>query len=198
MQSSDYSTVSQSLNSLIKRITVGALLGKARISTRIDIGFGDAVVPEAVSAKFPTLLDFPAPFIRTYPPETVIAEKVHAMAMLDMSNSRMKDFYDVWVLSRLFEFDATVMARAIRATFERRNSLVPTQIPVALTATFSEHPDKVIQWNAFTRRNRIDVETKFSQVVDEIAQFVTPIITAATQREELQSTWIPGSGWDRL
>ena len=100
---------------------------------QVDVGFGDAITPEASLIEFPPLLDFPAPRLRAYPRETVVAEKLEAMVQLGMANSRMKDFYDVAVLAREFDFDGDLLARAIRATFERRGTVLPTTTPVALT-----------------------------------------------------------------
>jgi len=108
------------------RIKLMAMLGKARIPLQIDVGFGDAVTPPPQEIAFPTMLDFPAPPLRAYRPETVIAEKFHAMVDLGLRNTRMKDFYDVWKLSQQFEFDGETMVEAIRATFSRRQTVRKT------------------------------------------------------------------------
>lgn len=120
------------------RIELMALLGVARIPIQIDIGFGDALAnrPQELS-KFPTILDLPAPRVRTYPRETVVAEKFQAMVMLGIANSRMKDFYDLWFLSQKFEFEGEALSLAIKATFERRQTSVPHVPPLALTPEFS-------------------------------------------------------------
>lgn len=102
------------------RVTLMAGLGKARVPIQVDIGFGDVVTPKAVQTDFPTLLDLPAPRLAIYPKETVVAEKFQAMVKLGMANSRMKDFYDVWTLSREFDFDGGVLSTALQATFKRR------------------------------------------------------------------------------
>jgi hypothetical protein len=104
------------------RVTLEARLGKIEIPLQVDIGFGDAIIPKPEPAIFPVLLDFPAPRLAMYARETAIAEKFEAMVHLDMANSRMKDFYDIWVLSRMFEFKASILEAAIRATFERRRT----------------------------------------------------------------------------
>jgi len=88
-----------------KRVQVAVFLGKARVFLQVDIGFGDAVIPSPPEMDYPTLLDFDAPRLHTYPRETVIAEKLQAMTVLGMANSRMKDFYDIWTLARLFDFE---------------------------------------------------------------------------------------------
>jgi len=101
------------------RVTLMARLGKARVPIQVDIGFGDAVTPKPVQMAFPTLLDFPAPQLATYPRATVVAEKFEAMLKLGLANSRMKDFYDIWALSRGFDYDGAVLSAAIQATFKR-------------------------------------------------------------------------------
>jgi predicted nucleotidyltransferase component of viral defense system len=107
------------------RALFDARVGSARIRMQIDVGFGDAITPAAEIVSFPALLDFPAPKLRAYPRETVVAEKVEAMVKLGMTNSRMKDFFDVVVLSRMFDFDGALLTRAIRATFVRRGTSLP-------------------------------------------------------------------------
>ena len=99
------------------RVTLPAILDRARISLQFDVGFGDAVTPLAEEVDYPTLLDLPAPHLRIYPKETVIAEKFQAMVHLGIANSRMKDFYDIWVMARSFDFDGSVLKTAIERTF---------------------------------------------------------------------------------
>ena len=120
------------------RLKLQATLESARIPIQIDIGFGDAVSPGSDEITYPTLLDFPAPTLRAYPRETVVAEKFQAMVMLGIANSRMKDFYDIWTLSRQFEFSGSVLCSALRATFERRTTVLPEKLPSALTSEFTE------------------------------------------------------------
>jgi predicted nucleotidyltransferase component of viral defense system len=108
------------------RVELVARITNAQVRLQVDVGFGDAITPEASVVEFPPLLDFPAPRLRAYPRETVVAEKLEAMVQLGMANSRMKDFYDVAVLARDFDFDGALLARAMRATFERRKTPLPT------------------------------------------------------------------------
>ena len=136
-----------------KRVELVAFLAKTRIPIQVDIGFGDAITPLPRDTNFPTLLnDMIAPVVRAYPKETVVAEKLEAMVQLGLDNSRMKDFYDLWVLATQFEFDGQVLAAAIIATFERRATKIPDGEPFALTPAFSENADKIKQWSAFMRR----------------------------------------------
>jgi predicted nucleotidyltransferase component of viral defense system len=108
-----------------KRIKLPVRLGNARLNLQIDVGFGDAVTPEPAEISYPTLLDSPPPRIRAYPLEAMIAEKLQALVAFDMAISRMKDFYDVWMLSKQFSFDGVSLSAAIAATFERRRTTIP-------------------------------------------------------------------------
>lgn len=134
------------------RIELRARVMKAQVRLQVDVSFGDAITPEAGVIQFPPLLDFPAPRMRAYPRETVVAEKLEAMVKLGMANSRMKDFYDVAVLAREFDFDGMMLTNAIRATLDRRKTPLPTSIPIALTAAFADDATKRTQWYGFVER----------------------------------------------
>lgn len=131
------------------RLRASASVGGARSALTIDVAFGDALEPGVELVDYPVLLDLPVPRLRTYARETVIAEKFQAMVVLGRANSRMKDFYDIWLLSRSFRFDTDRLARAIAATFSRRGTEIPIDTPDALTPAFSEDVQKRQQWCAF-------------------------------------------------
>ena len=140
------------------RIKLNAFLTgtSTRLDLQIDIGFGDAVTPQVRVAAFPIILEgFPAPSLKTYPPETVIAEKFQAMVALGIANSRMKDFYDIWYLCQNFRFEGVTLSQAIKATFDRRRTPLPKEPPLALTAEFSEDAAKQAQWKAFIRKGKL-------------------------------------------
>lgn len=160
--------------------TTGQLAG-ARIPVIIDIGFGDAIEPGTEEIDLPVLLDLPKPRLRAYARETVIAEKFHAMVMLGLANSRMKDFYDVWILSRSYNFDKERLSRAIAATFERRGTAVPFDEPEALTQTFATDAGKKGQWAAFARDLAVDLPA-FDVVVMDLAGFLMPHARRAQER----------------
>src|SRR5690242_4474035 len=122
------------------RVTLEARLGKIRIPLQVDIGFGDAVTPEAQQEEFPTLLDFPAPILLAYPRETAIAEKFEAIVNLGLTNSRMKDYYDIWLLSQQFDFHGANLMRAIEATFRRRRTVLPNEPPIDWSIEFVSTP----------------------------------------------------------
>ena len=160
--------------------TTGTLAG-ARITVTIDIGFGDAIEPGLDEVDLPVLLDLPQPRLRVYARETVIAEKFQAMVMLGLANSRMKDFYDVWILSRSYEFDDDRLPRAIAATFERRGTAIPLEAPVALTQAFALDSGKQRQWAAFVRDLAIDIPA-LETVVTDLAGFLMPNARRARER----------------
>ncbi len=121
------------------RVRLFGNLAGARVPIQADIGFGDAVTPEAKEIDYPTLLDSSgAPCLRAYPRETVVAEKYQALVNLGMANSRMKDFYDLWVIAREFDFDGETLSEAIRNTFSRRQTPLPGHTPPGLSAEFHE------------------------------------------------------------
>jgi len=160
--------------------TTGGLAG-ARITVIIDIGFGDAIEPGIDEVDLPVLLDLPQPRLRVYARETVIAEKFQAMVMLGLANSRMKDFYDVWILSRSYEFENDRLPRAIAATFERRGTAIPREAPLALTQAFAFDSGKQLQWAAFVRDLAIDIPA-LEAVVTDLAEFLMPNAQRARQR----------------
>jgi predicted nucleotidyltransferase component of viral defense system len=107
------------------RLIMTAMLGKARIPLQIDVGFGDAVIPQPQEETIPVILDFAAPKLKIYPKYTVVAEKFEAMVKLGIANSRLKDFWDLRFLANKFEFDGEVLQQAITATFARRRTKLP-------------------------------------------------------------------------
>jgi predicted nucleotidyltransferase component of viral defense system len=160
------------------RITLEGRLGVARIPLQVDVGFGDAVTPAPVETSYPVLLpDMPSPRMRVYARETAIAEKVEAMVTLGLGNSRMKDFFDIWYLARTFEFDEATLGAAIRATFARRQTPLPQEMPVALTAAFALDPAKAAQWRAFIGRSRaVGTAPSLSDVVEVLVALLTPAL----------------------
>ncbi len=175
------------------RITLTAFLGKARISLQIDVGFGDAVTPPAETVNFPTVLNFPAPRLLVYPKETVVAEKFEAMVKLGMLNSRMKDFWDLQILTCEFDFDGATLQKAIRATFERRQTKFPEGLPLALTEEFSGDQAKQTQWNAFLRKNKLLASSNFKDLIASLSEFFTKIIEAENEKQPLVRHWQKGT-----
>jgi predicted nucleotidyltransferase component of viral defense system len=155
------------------RLKCYATIDGARIRIVIDVGYGDATEPGLSEIELLPLLDQPAPKLRAYPPETVIAEKFQAMVHLGLANTRLKDFYDIWVLARTYEFKDDRLARAIKATFDRRKTEIPVPRPDALTKVFADDPTKVQQWNAFIQDVAIEPGS-LAEVIETLAGFLMP------------------------
>jgi len=178
------------------RATLLAHLGKARAHLQIDVGIGDAVTPPPEWLDYPSLLGFPRPRLRAYRQETAIAEKVHAMVVLGAQNSRMKDFFDVHTLAMRESFEAEILRQALVATFERRSTPVPFDLPLALTPAFAAVEGKVKQWAGFLDRNRIETATKNLEVILlGLASFIGPVLRAGARGESIPARWLPGGPW---
>ncbi len=167
------------------RVRCRAQLMNIRIPVQVDIGYGDPVTPAPINLTYPTLLDFPAPALRAYPPETVIAEKFHAMVRFGIVNSRMKDFFDVWTLSRQFRFDGESLGNAIEATFKSLKTDLPASAPPALSAEFAEDPAKKTQWRAFLTKNRLDPGgASLEDVIADLRKFLVPVVRAVRAHQK--------------
>ena len=179
-----------------QRVKVNAKLGNAKIRIQIDVGFGDAVTPKAIIIRYPVLLDYPTPRIRAYNKETQIAEKLQSMVFLGMANSRMKDFYDVFILSKTFSFDGSTLVKAIKATFKRRGTQIPENIPLALSDEFANSTDKNNQWNAFINRNSLeDFDIDFPQLIKALREFLLEPLQVAAVGESFKLKWINNKHW---
>jgi predicted nucleotidyltransferase component of viral defense system len=179
-----------------QRVKLEARLGTACIYVQIDIGFGDTVVPEAIEIEYPTLLDLPAPHILAYPPETVVAEKYESIVDLGILNSRMKDYYDLRMMAKDFRFDGNSLVKAIKATFNNRNTDIPLETPLSLTEEFFSNQDKITQWKAFLKRSKLDdVSVDLSQVIDELCKFLLPPTIAVANNIAFNQVWTDGGPW---
>ena len=179
-----------------RRVTLTAFLGKARIPIQVDVGFGDVVTPNARIISYPTLLDFPAPRIQACPRDTVVAEKLQAMVVLGIANSRMKDFYDLHVLARNFAFDGAILTRAIQATFKRRNTEIPREPPLALTEEFGSDNTKSVQWKGFVRKSGLEQGVpEFLDVLSHLREFLLPPLKAASGTAPVPKNWSAGGSW---
>lgn len=179
-----------------QRVRIEARLGSARIPLQIDVGFGDAVTPRPQEIDYPTLLDFPAPRVSAYPVESVVAEKLQALVALGIVNSRMKDFYDLYVIAERFSLEGETLVDAIRATFERRQTAIPSSLPVGLTEGFASLPEKATLWTAFCRRTGLsEAVGDFPAILEKLRAFLSPPIRAATGKEDFLLRWKPGERW---
>lgn len=178
------------------RVETTAQIAGARVKIQIDLGFGDAITPDASEIDYPVLLDQPAPRIRAYPKETVVAEKLQAIVMLGASNGRMKDFYDLWMMSRHFAFEGALLAKAIAATFTCRQTPLPTDIPVGLSQNFGTDADAIRRWGFFTSRNVLSEHPgSLADVVAALRDFLMPAIRLASGAAVGAIVWSPGGSW---
>ena len=163
----------------------------------MDVGFGDAVTPAPKREPFPVLLNFPPPMLRLYPRETVVAEKTEAMVQLGLVNSRMKDYYDLWVLMRGFDYDGELLKQAVVATFTRRKTVLPSGVPPGLSDEFGGDRQKQTQWAAFLRRTHAQApaELNFTMVVGQVRSFLLPLLLAAAQSQRFLAKWPKGGPW---
>jgi len=177
------------------RVWVPASLDGARVTVQIDVGFGDVVVPAPDEVSLSTLLPLDPPVVRAYPIEAVIAEKLQAMVVLGIANSRMKDFYDLWTFAKTRRFDIRRLARSIQATFERRRTPLSAMAPTALTDEFLLDQAKRTQWGAFCRRTGMP-EMPFLEVVGrQIREFLMPAVECARGAADQILVWVPPGPW---
>jgi hypothetical protein len=178
------------------RVRIPASLDGARAPLQIDIGFGDAVDPAPVDTDFPAMLETECPRIKAYPPEVVIAEKFQAMVHLGVANSRMKDFFDIWMLSQVRTFAMTRLRRAVAATFARRKTPLPSERPAALTDAFLKDKAKGDQWKAFLNRMQLPKDmAEFDEVGEAIAGFLMPVIEGIRKDDGAEQEWPPKGPW---
>jgi predicted nucleotidyltransferase component of viral defense system len=158
------------------RVTLRAQLGPSKASIQIDVGYGDAVTPAPEKAAYPVLLDeFAAPLLRVYPRETVVAEKLETIVLLGIANSRMKDYFDLWVLCKHTHGESSLLKQAIHATFQRRGTPLPKALPVGLSKEFALDTQKQQQWRAFLKKNRLD-EVALQSVVEDLRLWLAPLL----------------------
>jgi hypothetical protein len=171
------------------RVRLNGRIDNVRCALQVDVGFGDAVTPEPQTVVFPVLLDdLAAPTLRVYPVYTVIAEKYHAMVVLGLANSRMKDFFDVAIIAQRTDLDGATLARAISATFARRGTALPAKLPVALTPDFGADTAKRRQWHAFLNKNRIDA-SRLADTVDLLQRLLWPATQVAASASDANAEW---------
>ena len=177
------------------RLRLCSNLGNARVPLQIDIGFGDVIVPGPIKVVYPTLLEFPPPKLNGYTMESSIAEKFQAMVKLGILNSRMKDFYDIWILSRSFDFRGKLLAEAIERTFENRKTPI-TVNPTFFAPSFATDEDKQIQWQGFVKKAKLgNAPGAFMEVVTDVKIFLEPLVVAIFERERFYRHWTAPGPW---
>lgn len=178
------------------RITLLATLDGARCPIQLDIGFGDAVTPEPEKVSYPTLLpNLKPPQLLVYPTYSVVAEKFEALVTLGIANSRMKDYFDLWILAQRTDFEGNTLSQAILSTFTRRETRLPENQPYGLTRDFAEDQVKQTQWQAFQTRNRINAPS-LSLIVDQLSDFLMPPVREAITQQSFNKNWRKGGPWN--
>lgn len=178
------------------RVNFLARLERARISLQVDIGFGDAIVPAPQQIEYPGILDFPKATLRAYPRETVVAEKLEALVKLGLVNTRMKDFYDLWILALEFEFRGPLLCKAIEATFGKRNTEIPTTVPLALTEDFFGDQKKAKQWSAFVSKSGLTFrDAEFASIIAVLKKFLLPPLKAIRESKPFEMQWAKNGPW---
>lgn len=178
------------------RIKIRVRLGESDISVQVDVGFGNAIVPGPEEKEYRTILGDPPPRILAYPPESVVAEKMHAMVTLGERNSRFKDFYDLHAIATGFPFERSTLVRAVKATFERRATPISAGTPAPLTGAFYSSESRAQQWRAYVTRNQLDgVPTDLGLVGDVIIRFLRQPWEDLGPGRALAGDWPPGGPW---
>lgn len=178
------------------RIKIKARLGTSSLSLQVDVGFANAIVPGPEEREYRTILGDPSPRIWIYPPESVVAEKVHAMVILGERNSRYKDFYDLYVMANAFTFARRSLAQAVRATFSRRATPAEEAVPAAFSSSFYANEGKADQWPAYVTRNYLPgAPADFIQVGDLLIGFLLPIWRELISGTNATSDWRSGGPW---
>lgn len=173
------------------RVQLYGHLDTARIRVQVDIGFSDVITPGSQVFDYPVILDLPVPRLNCYNKETVIAEKLQAMVKLDILNSRMKDIYDIWILSRRFEFDSKLLTDAIVNTFKRRETELTANI-VTFTESYYHNEEKIAQWKGFLKRSKVsDAPTELEEVTGSVKAFLLPVLAHIERADEFKKIWMP-------
>jgi hypothetical protein len=180
------------------RVYFDGYLGRASVQLHLDVSFANVITPSEIQISYPSLLSAPTFEMRGYPYETAIAEKFQSMVALGSINDRMKDFFDIWLLSREVRVDGSTLGQAIRATFQNRNTLLPRNMPTALTTEFAQlrQPD----WHRFLEHSRLDPSEYpvFDEIVTVIREFLWPVVQASIENSPFEVLWEPGGPWKEM
>lgn len=176
-------------------VTFDAKIGAAILKIQVDISFGNNVIPEALWVVYPQLLDFGSPEVLGYTAESIIADKFEAMVSRNETNTRLKDFYDIWVLSEIREFEGRHLQEAIASTFQFFKTDIPKEVALCLTPEFFERPDKLSQWKAFLNNAKVDIELNLADAAKRIEDFLMPVCAQINSNQEFKAKWVAKKGW---
>jgi hypothetical protein len=178
------------------RVKFTGFLERSRISMQVDIGFGDVVYPKPKMIDYPVILDLPKPHLKGYAPETVVSEKFETMVQLGLLNSRMKDFYDIWLMTRQFDFEGPELAEALKRTFAHRKTSFPSGRQLFVEEIYDESSDRQILWKTFLKKGNIKhASEKLSTIAKDIEGFLRKPLKAINKGEGFHSDWKAPGPW---
>jgi len=175
-------------------VKLRGFLERSRIPMQIDVGFGDIIYPKPKIIEYPIILDFPKPHLKGYPAESVVSEKFEAMVKLGLLNSRMKDFYDIWLMMRQFDFNGSNLSEALKRTFEHRKTSLPQNKPLFAEEIYDEKSDRQTLWKTFLKKGDIrHVPEKLDSIARDIEEFLIKPLDAINEGQEFKEEWkMPG------
>ncbi|MBU0477019.1 nucleotidyl transferase AbiEii/AbiGii toxin family protein [bacterium] len=178
------------------RVKFKGFLERSRISMQIDAGFGDIIYPKPKVIEYPTILDFPKPKLKGYPAESVVSEKFEAMVKLGLLNSRMKDFHDIWLMMRQFDFNGSKLTEALKRTFEHRKTSLPVDRPLFAEEIYDEKSDRQMLWKAFLIKGQIKhAPEKLSVTAKAIEEFLIKPLEAINKDIVFNKKWKVSGQW---
>lgn len=178
------------------RVKFRGFLGRSRIPMQVDLGFGDIIYPRPKFIDYPVILDFPRPHLKGYPAESVVSEKFEAMVKLGLLNSRMKDFYDIWLMMRQFNFDGLRLVEALKRTFKHRKTSLPQRKPLFAEEIYDEKSDRQTLWKAFLKKGDIkDAPERLRTTAGEIERFLAKPLDSIDKRQKFSAEWKASGSW---
>lgn len=177
------------------RVVVRGNLDGGKFKLQLDIGIDDAVVPDPEWVEYPTLLDLDAPRVLAYQPVTAFAEKFETIVARGLANSRLRDYYDLWLLPTLLSYAGSELSAALVATFDHRGTLLPREVPPGLSSVFFGDPARQAAWRSFLSTRRVAAPAELSEVCTAISNFIMPAAAAAAEDASFSLRWDPSSGW---
>lgn len=183
------------------RAKLDAFLGRVHIRFQIDVGLGDSLFPQPRTLRIDGLLGLPVADVRAYTPYSAVAEKLEAIVVLGLANSRMKDYYDLTILPARLEFEGSVLIESVRKTFARRQTPIPVDPPEGLTSAFARSDERAIRWRAFLQKSRLtSVSRDLEVIVGQASRFLLPVLQAASGQESRAGlgSWPPGGPWEGI
>ena len=179
------------------RVKLIGFLERSQIPMQIDVGFGDVLYPKPKEIDYPVILDLPKPHLKGYAVETVVSEKFEAMVQLGDLNSRMKDFYDIWLLKRIFDFDGASLTESLKRTFAHRKTAFPQGKALFVEEIYDEKSDRQMLWKTFLKKGNIkNAPEKLSVIAKDIEGFLSKPLEAINKGQDFKSEWKAPGTWE--